>query len=168
MKDQTARSVADAFLQYVVYRHGVPRELVTDQGSQFLSEFFAYLCKALQVTQVATTPYHHSVNGMPERLHRFIGQALQAYVNTHHSNWDQFLAPLAFAYRTAVVDGVGDTPFFLLHGRDPRLPTDLLYAPPELPQSSQAKEAVLFRSELSSKLKTAFASAQATQVEAKA
>ena len=46
------------------------------------------------------------------------------YVNEQHKDWDEFLPLVLFAYRTSLHDSVKDTPFFLLYGRDAKLPLD--------------------------------------------
>ena len=58
-------------------------------------------------------------------MNRYIATALTAYVNEHQDNWDEYLEAIAFGYRTSVVDAIGNT-FYLVHGRDPSLPTDVL------------------------------------------
>lgn len=60
-------------------------------------------------------------------MNRYLAAALTAYVNEHQDDWDRYLEALAFAYRTSLVDAIGNTPFALMHCRDPRLRTDVLF-----------------------------------------
>jgi hypothetical protein len=43
------------------------------------------------------------------------------------ADWDDYLAAIAFAYRIATVNSIGFSPFFMVFGRQPTLPTDVLY-----------------------------------------
>ena len=56
-----------------------------------------------------------------------IGAVLKIYVNETHDDWDSEVQSLAFAYRTSVIEGLPFSPFELLYGRPPSLPTDVLY-----------------------------------------
>ena len=57
MKDQTAESVHDAFLRRIVLVHGVPEEVLTDQGTNFLSKTMDELYKQVGVKRKRTTAY---------------------------------------------------------------------------------------------------------------
>ena len=61
-----------------------------------------------------------------ERQNRYIAAALTTCSNEHLTDWDEYLEAIAFAYRTSVVEVIGNTPFYLVHGRDPVMPTDVL------------------------------------------
>jgi transposase InsO family protein len=124
--DITASTVADVFVDRIILRHGCPAQLLSDRGSQFLSALFKRLTQRLGIHKIFTSAYHPQTNGQVERLNRFIASALTAYVNAHQDDWDTYLEALAFAYRTSFVDAIGNTPFYLVHGRDPCLPTDIL------------------------------------------
>ena len=124
--DGTAEAVADAVVDKLILRHGCPDQLLSDRGTQFTSRLFRRMSKRLGIKRLFTTAYHPQCNGQVERFNRFIAAALTAYVKDHQEDWDQHLEAIAFAYRTSVVDAVGDTPFHLVHGRDARLPTAVL------------------------------------------
>ena len=63
-------------------------------------------------------------------MNRYLAAALIVYVNEHQDDWDQYLEALAFAYRTSFLEAIGNTPFYLVNGRDPRLPTDVSSSTP--------------------------------------
>ena len=44
--------------------------------------------------------------------------------------WDTRLPYVLFAYRSALQSSTGESPFFLLYGRDPQLPTETVLYPP--------------------------------------
>ena len=58
LQDATAKSVARIFLEEIIYRHGAPRELLSDQGKQFTGKLMEQLTKDLNIHQQKTTAYH--------------------------------------------------------------------------------------------------------------
>jgi transposase InsO family protein len=124
-----ARSVAEGFFEYFVTRHGVPLTILTDLGSNFMSDFWARLMRRLGIRHVHTTAYHPQTNGITERFNRYLKAYLAVYIRQDQTNWDAYLQSAAFAYRTSVVDGIQESPFYLVYGRDARLPVDVIYGP---------------------------------------
>ena len=52
------------------------------------------------------------------------------YVNEFQNDWDQYITAIQFAYRTTPAENsVGFSPFFLLYGREARLPLDVTLTP---------------------------------------
>ena len=52
-------------------------------------------------------------------------------VEKRGKSWDVLLGPVLFAYRTTLHDSTGESPFFLMHGRNAKPPTALnFYSPP--------------------------------------
>ena len=69
---------------------------------------------------------------------------LAKLVSEIQRDWDQKLPAVAFAYRTSVQEATGFTPYFLLHGREARIPADLIYGPPpDFDRSSEPSEFVM-------------------------
>ena len=55
--DQTAKTVAEKFVQEFVCRFGVPQVLHSDQGRNFEAQVFAEMCSILGIDKTRTTPY---------------------------------------------------------------------------------------------------------------
>ena len=68
----------DAFIAGWVARFGVPAIVTTDRGPQFTSSLWSVACHRLGIKHVMTTAYHPQSNGMVERVHRQIKDALRA------------------------------------------------------------------------------------------
>ena len=139
----------------------VVERLLSDGGPQFLSALFKRLAERLGIgiQKIFTSAYHPQTNGQVERMNIFIAAALTAYVNDHQDDWDNYLEAIAFAYRTSTVDAIGNTPFYLVHGRDPRLPTDVLAGT----QRDLDIDAYQYGLSLTQHIKDAYTSAQAHQ-----
>jgi len=69
LEDQTAEQVAKAFVVHVVLIYGIPQTILSDCGSQFLSETFKSACKLLGIKHVHSTSFQPQSNGSNERLH---------------------------------------------------------------------------------------------------
>ncbi len=68
----------DAFISSWVARFGVPGTVTTDRGTQFTSALWSSTCTSLGIKYVLTTAYHPQSNGMVERVHRQLKDALRA------------------------------------------------------------------------------------------
>jgi transposase InsO family protein len=121
-----ARTVAEAVVTQVALRHGVPQVIHTDQGRQFESEIFKHVCQLLGAEKTRTSPFHPSGNGGVERFNRTLGDMLAAFCSENQDGWDRLLPYVVWAYNTAEHRSTGASPFRILRGIEPRLPTDLL------------------------------------------
>jgi Integrase zinc binding domain/Integrase core domain len=78
LRSITASECADAFTSGLVARFGVPAAVTTDRGTQFLSAVWACLCRTLKIKHIMTSAFHPQSNGMIERFHRQLKEALKA------------------------------------------------------------------------------------------
>lgn len=126
MSDQTAATVARQFIEKIILRHGVPHQLLSDQGSNFMSELFTSLCSQLGIKKIRTTAYNPKCDGLVEKFNATLGNMLTSYVSSDPSQWDIYLPYVTHAYNCSIHATLGETPFFLLYGRDAVEPHDLL------------------------------------------
>ena len=117
--------IAKHFVEDVICRHGTLEKFLTDRRTQFLSEVILEINKKLAIQKINTSPYRPQTNGLTERFNKTLVQMLTMYVGVHQKDWDEFLPYVCFAYRTAIHSSTGETPFYVMHGRDPRIPGDL-------------------------------------------
>ena len=120
-----AERVAEALVS-VFTRVGIPREMLTDQGSQFTSEVMKHVSKLLSIKQVTTSPYHPIANGLVERFNGSMKQMLKRMCAERPSDWDRYVEPLLFAIRESPQESLGFSPFELLYGRKVRGPMSIL------------------------------------------
>ena len=127
--DRTASTVAKC-LAGLIYRHGVPSSIIHDWAPEFLSDVLQDIAFILGIKQLPTSPGHPQCDGLVERFNRTLKTMLSKLVVNKGRDWDKLLDPLLFAYRTMPHSSTGETPFFLLYGRDAKLPTALdFYSP---------------------------------------
>jgi len=130
MRNQEASTVAKLLVERVFCVHGCPIQILTDQGPNFESTLFQELCKLIGVDKVRTTAYKPSTNGNIERFHATMHSMLAKLVSDNQRDWDQMLPAVAFAYRTSVQESTHFTPYYLMYGREARIPADLVYGLP--------------------------------------
>jgi transposase InsO family protein len=122
LRDVTAESTARVFLSEVILRHGAPVELLSDQGKNFTSKLIDEVCKLCDTRKSNTSPYHPQTDGLVERFNKTLATMISMYVNKKQNDWDIFLPFVTFAYNTCKHESTKYTPFFLMYGREPRLP----------------------------------------------
>ena len=69
IKTKTAVEVSSCLLDYV-FTFGAPREILSDQGSEFVNSVVASMCERLKILRRTSSPYHPSTNGLVERANR--------------------------------------------------------------------------------------------------
>ncbi|XP_052710767.1 uncharacterized protein LOC128185133 [Crassostrea angulata] len=107
--------VAEALVD--VFSHvGVPREILTDQGTQFTSDVMKEVSRLLSLKRITTTPYHPMCNGLVEKFNGTLKQMLKRMCAERPKDWDKYLSALLFAYREVPQESLGFSPFELLYG----------------------------------------------------
>ncbi|XP_064469691.1 uncharacterized protein LOC135384419 [Ornithodoros turicata] len=117
--------VAEALVE-MFSRVGVPREVLSDRGSNFTSEMMREVDRLLSVKHLTTTPYHPIANGLVEKFNGTFKQMLRRMCAERPKDWDRYVAALLFAYREVPQTSLGFSPFELLYGRHVRGPLSLL------------------------------------------
>lgn len=125
MVDQTAKTVAKHFVNDVILIFGCPERILSDQGRQFMSDFFSHICSRCNITQLRTTSYHPMGNGACERQNRIIISMVSCCVADHPEDWDETLGFNKLALNTSRHSGTHFSAFYLTMGRDALLPSDL-------------------------------------------
>jgi hypothetical protein len=125
LKRITTEAVAEALVA-IYSRVGIPEEVLTDQGRQFVGEVMREVSRLLSIRQLTTTPYHPQTNGLCERFNGVLKQMLRRMCDERPQDWDRYIAPLLFAYREVPQASLGFSPFELLYGRTVRGPMTIL------------------------------------------
>jgi transposase InsO family protein len=123
--EATAEDTAKLFVDYVWRYHGLPRKLVSDRGTQFVSSVFRGICSLLHINQGLSSAFHPESDGQTERLNMVMEETLRHYVNPTQDDWDRWLAVVEFALNNSVHSSTQATPFFLNYGRHPNTPLSL-------------------------------------------
>ena len=98
LKSIDVEHVAEALVTLFA-RVGVPKEILTDQETNFTSKLLAELYLLLHVKGVRTSPYHPQTDGLVERFNRTLKSMLRKTVGEEGKYWDKLLPYVLFAYR---------------------------------------------------------------------
>jgi len=123
----TAADCAAALLQGWVQRFGVPSSITSDRGPQFASSLWASLCSLLSISHSQTTAYHPQSNGLVERFHRRLKDALRA--RAAGSDWFSHLPWVMLGIRTAWREEGNFSPSEAVFGSQLVLPGQFLHSP---------------------------------------
>ena len=89
------------FLLKVIFRHGSPKEIVSDQGTEFCNQLIDLLEKHTGFKHKVTSAYHPQSNGLDERMNQMFKCKLRKLVNEGMNDWDELLDNILFAYRSS-------------------------------------------------------------------
>ena len=117
LSNRKAETVAKCLLD-VVWKHGVPNKIIHDRAAEFLSE-------VLQETAELISYRPQGTDGLVE-----VKQMLAKVVSKNGRDWDKQLGPVLLAYRATPHSSTNMSPFYLLYGRDPQLPSALDFQVP--------------------------------------
>ena len=138
--DQSSATIARLLVEQIVSRHGVPTEILSDRGRSFLSALMKEVQVLLGFHKVNTSAYHPQTNGPVERYNRTLTAMLTKTVQKGGSDWDERLPYILFAYRACCQESTQETPFYMLYGRDPKLPTPAVLNPKKTRTTVNLKE----------------------------
>ena len=123
LKEMSAATCSQVFFSHWVSRFGVPATVTSDRGTQFTSDTWQQLCKRLGCKHVTTTSYHPQANGMVERAHRQLKDALRA--REAGADWPDHLAWVLLGLRAAPKESNGMSSAQLVFGQPLTLPGEL-------------------------------------------
>ena len=112
---------------YKIYsRVGIPEEILSDQGPQFMSKLMAEVSRLLSVRHMTSSPYHPQCNGLCEKFNGTLKQMLMKLCAEKLKDWDRYIEAVLFAYREVPQESLKFSPFELLYGRTVRGPMTIL------------------------------------------
>ena len=123
----SASECASALFHGWIARFGVPALLTSDRGTQFTSSLWAAICTLLGIQHKPTTAFHPQSNGMVERFHRQLKDALRSRLAT--SDWYHHLPWVLLGLRSAPRQDSATTAADAVYGSSLVLPNQFLQAP---------------------------------------
>ncbi|KAJ3661163.1 hypothetical protein Zmor_005573 [Zophobas morio] len=127
LAEASAEACATTLVTEVFLRYGIPRRIVSDNGTQFISAVMQKITFCLGITQSFTPVYHPEANPV-ERKNRDLKTQLAIQIgNQPHENWDEKIPSIRFAMNSAWCSGTGYSPAYLMFGRDLRTVDDVTH-----------------------------------------
>jgi transposase InsO family protein len=127
LEGATAKKVAQFFLEDIIYQYGYIGLIITDNGPECKGAF-EELTRRFGIPHAKIMPYNSKANGVVERGHFIIREAILKLCQGSPNKWPQFVHQAFFADKVTTRKATGFSPFYLLHGTDPVLPFDLTEA----------------------------------------
>ena len=121
-----SEKVANFLWKDVICRHGCFGKLVVDGGPENRG-WVAKLAEKYGDKRVVVSAYHPQANGMVERGHKPLTDALCKMSAGSSEGWVQHLPAVLWADRSTIRASTGKTPYFLLCGSEPVLPIEMKY-----------------------------------------
>jgi transposase InsO family protein len=124
-KEVNAPQTAQLFVKHVFAHFGLPRIIVSDRDSRFVSAFWRALFSCLGTKLAFSSAYHPQSDGQTERVNRTMQQVLRCHCMQFASDWDHHLPMCQFVLNAAKHVSTGYSPFHLMYGYEPRSPVSL-------------------------------------------
>ncbi|KAL8108705.1 hypothetical protein AgCh_008657 [Apium graveolens] len=135
----TTKQVAQFLWENIMCRYGIPRILVTDNGTQFNNEEFKKYCEENEIELRFTSVAHPQANGQAEVANRIILDGLKKRIEKSRNNWVDEILPILWAYRTTCRVTTDATPFMLAYGAEAVVPVEISHSSPRI-QAFDEKE----------------------------
>ncbi|GMF46067.1 unnamed protein product [Phytophthora fragariaefolia] len=112
-----AKDTAKVFFDAVVRHHGLPKVIISDRDSKFISAFWKSLMKLMRIKLSMTTAHRAQADGQTERQNLVLEDALIFIFSYHGDDWVKHLGTIEYAHSTLVNASTKFAPFELDTGR---------------------------------------------------
>src|SRR3954468_20449184 len=117
LEEADAQTIVKFIHSKIICQHGVPKEITSDRGTEFLNELVQEFERTYRIKHIRTTAYHPQGNGQTERANQTVKNILSKITKTYDT-WDHYLDSALFATRTIRQGSTKYSPFELVYGRN--------------------------------------------------
>ncbi|KNZ73979.1 hypothetical protein J132_08873 [Termitomyces sp. J132] len=124
---ENTKAIAKWLYKDVICQWGALSEIVTNNGPPILKAV-TYLAKKYNLHHIRISGYNKRANGIVERPHFDVHQALFKVVDGDQSRWSTATYSVFWSERVTVRKQMGCSPYFATTGTHPLLPADIVEA----------------------------------------
>ena len=122
LRNKTTEGVCRAF-EHLTCLHGAPKLLSSDNGREFTSDLLTSMCKVKGAEKRTSVPYRPQSQGTVERFNKTLVRDLQKRILQYNRSWTEHLPYCEWTYNTTPRANDDMTPYHLMYGREPPLPS---------------------------------------------
>ena len=123
LKDREAETFIPAFLDRVVFQHGPPDVLHSDDAAEFVGEAMRLLAEATNTNTTTTLGHNARANGTVEVFWRYWNRCMRILSDEQYKRWPSFAARICYAYNSTAHESLGgSSPYEIFHGVAARNP----------------------------------------------
>ena len=119
MPDKTANSVVEAYLSGILSRAGASIVCLSDNDLALKNNQMNTILKQLGIKHIYSNPYRPQGNSRIENVHNFLKRTLIKFLSSLDAEWDKVLPFACYCFYSTPTSDDLESPFFLIHGRDP-------------------------------------------------
>jgi hypothetical protein len=113
-------SFTKLFVQHIVLRYGLLRQMIMDQDARWSQSIWASIAKHLDLDLLLSMSHHPQTDRQTEKANDMLKVTLHTYTAGNCSSWAQWLGTLMMAHNLMPHSSTGYSPFFLLHRYSPK------------------------------------------------
>ncbi|KAK2372840.1 hypothetical protein QL285_073931 [Trifolium repens] len=121
----SAEKVKHFYWKKIICRFGLPKFIVSDNGTQFTSEKVIQFCEGYGIRNTFISVEHPQANGQAESANKVILKAIKRKLERRDKNWAEPLAAILWSYHTTVQSSTGETPFKMVYGTDAMISVEI-------------------------------------------
>ena len=125
LREVKKENVVDFIRTHIIYRYGIPRRIITDNGKPFFNTLMTSLCEKFKFTQHKSSMYNAPANGLAEAFNKTLCKLLSKVVSKSKRDWHERIGEALWAYRTSYKTATQSTPYALVYGVESILPLEL-------------------------------------------
>ena len=126
LRTNTAIVTANFIYENIITRFGCPLEIMSDQGTHFVNAVIEELMDNHVIKHRTSTVYYPQGNGQAESTNKTLINMLRRFIHANKNDWDDYLPAALWAYRVATKTATQASPFELVYGTQPLLPTEYI------------------------------------------
>ncbi|KAH6776184.1 hypothetical protein C2S52_013745 [Perilla frutescens var. hirtella] len=124
LKEVKKENIADFIKGNIIYRYGIPRYIITDNGKPFSNALINKLCEKFGFKQRKSSMYNAAANGLAEAFNKTLCNLLKKMVGKSKRDWYERIGEALWAYRTTHWTPTQATPYLLVYGVEAIIPLE--------------------------------------------